>query len=90
MRCQYYRQWRYVQLSLHEHSIAKKPQKHEKPAAPGLGLGPRVGLRLGRLRLGLGKSLFPVGRAKDQRLPARPIATAYNYSNLHVHKVCAN
>ncbi len=28
------------------------------------------------LRLGLGKSLFPVGRAKDQRLPAGPIATA--------------
>ncbi len=35
-----------------------------------------MGLRLG-LRLGLGKSLFPVGWAKDQRLPAGPIATAY-------------
>ncbi len=31
----------------------------------------RVGLRLGQ-----GKSLFPVGSAKDQRLPAGPIATA--------------
>ncbi len=30
------------------------------------------------LRLGLGKSLFPVGRAKDQRLPAGPIATAFS------------
>ncbi len=30
------------------------------------------------LKLGLGKSLFPVGRAKDQRLPAGPIATAFN------------
>ncbi len=29
------------------------------------------------LRLGLGKSLFPVGSAKDQSLPAGPIATAY-------------
>ncbi len=36
---------------------------------------PKGRFRVG-LRLGLGKSLFPVGRAKDQRLPARPIATA--------------
>ncbi len=35
----------------------------------------RVKVRVG-LRLGLGKSLFPVGRAKDQRLPAGPIAIA--------------
>ncbi len=44
-----------------------------------VGLPQRV--RLG-LRLGLGKSLFPVGRAKeDQRLPAGTIATAYEYTN---------
>ncbi len=43
-----------------------------------------VGLTQSRvgLRLGLGKSLFPVSRAKDQRLPAGPIATAYNISDM--------
>ncbi len=39
-----------------------------------------VRVRVG-LRLGLGKSLFPVSRAKDQRLPAGPIATAYIVCN---------
>ncbi len=38
-------------------------------------LAVRVKVRLG-LRLGLVKSWFPVGRAKDQSLPAGPIATA--------------
>ncbi len=39
-------------------------------------LAVRVKVRVG-LKLGLGKSLFPVGRSKDQRLPAGPIATAF-------------
>ncbi len=35
------------------------------------------------LRLGLGKSLIPVGRAKDQRLSAGPIATAFSERVYH-------
>ncbi len=40
---------------------------------PNLAVRVRVGLRLG-----LGKSLFSVGRAKDQTLPAGPTATSLN------------
>ncbi len=36
----------------------------------------RVTLARSRVRVRLGTSLFPVG-ARDQRLPAGPIATAY-------------
>ncbi len=42
----------------------------------GLNSNLAVRVRVG-LRLGLGKSSFLVGRAKDQRLPAGPIATAF-------------
>ncbi len=46
------------------------PKATDNPQSSG-----RVRVRVG-LMLGQGKSLFPVGRVKDQSLPAGPIATA--------------
>ncbi len=40
-----------------------------------------VRVRMG-LSLRLGKSLFPVSRAKDQRLPAGPIATETSFKTI--------